>query len=43
MYVARFEEAIYVLPCFRKKTQITSRQDKAIASARYRAVFSARK
>ena len=31
MYVARFEEAIYVLHCFRKKTQVTSKQDKAIA------------
>ena len=43
MYVAKFEEAIYVLHCFRKKTQVTSKQDKAIASARYRAVVRARK
>jgi len=43
MYVAKFEEAIYVLHCFQKKTQVTSRQDKAIATARYRAVVSARK
>src|SRR5271169_3338954 len=43
MYVARFGEAIYVLHCFQKKTQVTSKQDKAIASARYRAVVSARK
>lgn len=41
MYVAKFEEAIYVLHCFQKK--VTSKQDKAIASARYRAVVSARK
>ena len=43
MYVAKFEEAIYALHCFRKKTQVTSKQDKAIASARYRAVISAKK
>ena len=43
MYVAKFEEAIYVLHCFQKKTQLTSKQDKAIAMARYRAVVSARK
>lgn len=38
MYVAKFEEAVYVLHCFQKKTQATSRKDKAIAEARYRAV-----
>ena len=43
MYVAKFEEAIYVLHCFQKKTQVTSERDKAIAAARYRAVVSARK
>ena len=43
MYVARFEEAIYVLHCFQKRTQVTSTRDKAIASARYRAVVGARK
>jgi phage-related protein len=43
IYVARFEEAIYVLDCFQKKTQATSKQDKAIAATRYRAVVSARK
>ena len=43
MYAAKFEEAIYVLHCFQKKTQVTSKQDKAIASARYRAVVGARK
>src|SRR5436190_1823584 len=31
MYVAKFEEAIYVLHCFQKKTQVTSKQDRAIA------------
>jgi phage-related protein len=43
MYVAKFEEAIYVLHCFQKKTQVTSKQDKAVAVARYRAVVNARK
>ena len=43
MYVAKFEEAIYVLHCFQKKTQATSKQDKGIAEARYRAVVNARK
>lgn len=43
MYVAKFEEAIYVLHCFQKKTQTTSRQDQAIAAARYRAIVKARK
>ncbi len=43
MYLAKFEEAVYVLHCFQKKTQVTSKQDKAIAEMRYRAVFNARK
>ena len=43
MYVAKFEEAIYVLHCFQKKTQTTSKQDKDIATARYRAVANARR
>lgn len=43
MYVAKFEEAIYVLHCFQKKTQVTSKQDKTIAAARYRAVVNTRK
>ena len=42
MYVAKFEEAIYVLHCFQKKTQATSKPDKAIAQARYRAVANLR-
>ena len=43
MYVAKFEEAVYVLHCFQKKTQATSKQDKGITEVRYRAVVSARK
>lgn len=42
MYIAKFEEAIYVLHCFQKKTQATSRQDKTIAETRYRAVAKMR-
>ena len=43
MYVAKFEEAVYVLHCFQKKTQETSRVDKNIAEVRYRAVVNARR
>jgi phage-related protein len=43
MYVAKFEEAVYVLHCFQKKSQATSRQDKDIAATRYRAVVNATK
>ena len=43
MYLAKFEEAIYVLHCFQKKTQLTSKRDKAIAAARYRAVVNVRR
>jgi phage-related protein len=43
MYVAKFVEAIYVLHSFQKKTQTTSKQDRDIAEARYRAAAHARK
>lgn len=43
MYVAKFEEAVYVLHCFQKKTQATSKLDKDIATTRYRAVINERK
>lgn len=35
-YVARFEEAVYVLHAFQKKTQKTSRHDLEVGKARYR-------
>ena len=35
VYVAKFEDAIYVLHCFQKKTQKTSRRDLDLASARF--------
>ena len=43
MYLAKFDEAIYVLHCFEKNTQVTSKRDRAIAAARYRAVLNVRK
>lgn len=43
MYVAEFEEAVYVLHCVQKKAQATSKHDKDIATARYRAVVNATK
>lgn len=43
IYIAKFEEAVYVLHCFQKKTSVTSKQDKSIAEVRYRAVVNARK
>lgn len=43
IYVAKFEEALYVLHCFQKKRQTTSQVDKDIATARYKAVARARK
>ena len=42
MYVAKFAEAIYVLHCFKKKTNATSKQDKAVAKARYDGVIQER-
>lgn len=43
MYVTKFEEAVYVLHCFQKKTNTTSKKDKEIASARYKALIQDRK
>jgi phage-related protein len=43
MFVAKFEDAVYVLHCFQKKTQATTKHDKEIATARYRAVVNSRK
>jgi phage-related protein len=36
LYVAKFEDAIYVLHCFQKKTQKTSKADLNLAGQRYR-------
>ncbi|PSJ51035.1 type II toxin-antitoxin system RelE/ParE family toxin [Kumtagia ephedrae] len=35
IYVAKFESAIYVLHCFQKKTQTTSKADMDLARRRY--------
>lgn len=43
MYVAKFEEAVYVLHCFQKKTEATSKHDKLIAATRYKAIVQDRK
>lgn len=43
LYVAKFDEAVYVLHCFQKTTQTTSTVDKRIAKTRYRAVVTTRK
>jgi phage-related protein len=36
IYVARFADAVYVLHCFKKKTQKTSKTDVDLAEKRYR-------
>lgn len=41
-YVARFEEAVYVLHAFQKKTQKTSRQDIQIGQQRYKQMLQYR-
>jgi phage-related protein len=43
IYVAKFEEAIYVLHCFQKKTGVTAKGDMEIAKARYRTIVRIRK
>ncbi len=43
MYVAKFEDAIYVLHAFQKKTQQTAKKDIDIAKARYQSVVIERK
>jgi len=41
-YVAKFEEGIYVLHAFQKKTKRTSKKDIQLGQQRYRTVLSAR-
>jgi phage-related protein len=36
LYLARFEDAVYVLHCFQKKTQKTRKADLDLANQRYR-------
>jgi len=42
IHVAKFEEAVYVLHCFKKKTQKTNQRDKDLAQARYKDVLQER-
>jgi phage-related protein len=42
LYVAKFNEAVYVLHAFVKKTQKTSRQDIDLSGERYKALVRAR-
>ena len=42
-YVARYEEAVYVLHCFVKKTQATRKADLDLGRKRYAALVTARK
>ena len=42
LYVAKFNEAVYVLHAFVKKTQKTSRQDIDLSAERYKALVRAR-
>ena len=41
-YVARYEEAVYVLHCFVKKTQATRKDDLDLARRRYSALIESR-
>jgi phage-related protein len=36
IYLAKLEDAIYILHCFQKKTQTTSEKDKELARKRYK-------
>ena len=36
LYIAKFADAVYVLHCFQKKTQATSKRDIDVAHKRYR-------
>lgn len=43
MYVAKFEEAVYVLHVFQKKSQATSKRDIDLAKSRYQRVLERRR
>ena len=42
LYVAKFADAIYVLHCFQKKTEKTSKADMELAAKRYRELLKER-
>lgn len=43
LYVAKFEDAVYVLHAFQKKSQRTANRDIELAQKRYQALINARK
>jgi phage-related protein len=43
MYLAKFEEAVYVLHAFGKKTQRTAKRDLELATTRFREVLEERR
>lgn len=43
LYVAKLEDAIYVLHCFQKKTQATAKRDLDLAAKRYRELMKEQK
>ena len=43
IYVASFEEAVYVLHAFRKKSRKTTKRDLSLASSRFRELVKKRK
>jgi phage-related protein len=43
IYVAKFEDAIYVLHCFQKKSQRTAQRDLDLAAARYKNLMEQRR
>ena len=43
LYVVKFPEYVYVLHCFKKKSEQTSTRDKNIASERYKELINERK
>lgn len=43
IYIAKFEESVYVLHCFQKKSQTTSKSDVQLAQKRFRELIQERK
>jgi phage-related protein len=43
LYVAKFEEAVYVLHCFQKKAQATPKRDIDLAEKRFRELVEERR
>lgn len=43
LYIATFDEAVYVLHCFQKKSKRTRPDDIALARRRYRTMLQSRK